>query len=149
MNDTSPDHILLLKQRLAEQEALIHALQEALIHALQEKLSNREREIDHLQAQLDKLCRMNFGSRSEKVSRRIAQMEADLNRLQKESDMLTGRVDDPAVQRPLRQTRTRKPFPESLPRDEKRLLPAEPCCPDCGGALSYLGEEKIPPNSWS
>ncbi len=66
MNDTSSDDILLLKQRLAEQEALIHALQE--------KLSNREREIDHLQAQLDKLRRMNFGSRSEKVSRRIAQM---------------------------------------------------------------------------
>lgn len=110
MNDISSDDILLLKQRLAEQEALIHALQE--------KLSNREREIDHLQAQLDKLRRMNFGSRSEKVSRRIAQMEADLNRLQKESDTLTGRVYDPAVQRPLRQTRTRKPFPESLPRDE-------------------------------
>ncbi len=87
-----------MKQRLAEQEALIHALQE--------KLSNREREIDHLQAQLDKLRRMNFGSRSEKVSRRIAQMEADLNLLQQESDTLTGRVDDPAVQRPLRQTRT-------------------------------------------
>ena len=42
-------------------------------------------------------------------------MEADLKALQKESDTLTGRVDDPAVQRPLRQTRTRKPFPESLP----------------------------------
>lgn len=78
MNDISSDDIFLLKQRLAEQEALIHALQE--------KLSNQEREIDHLQAQLDKLRRMNFGSRSEKVSRRIAQMEADLNRLQKESD---------------------------------------------------------------
>ncbi|HAU3160325.1 TPA: IS66 family transposase [Salmonella enterica subsp. houtenae] len=133
MNDTSSDDILLLKQRLAEQEALIHALQE--------KLSNREREIDHLQAQLDKLRRMSFGSRSEKVSRLIAQMEADLEALQKESDTLTGRVDDPAVQRPLRQTRTRKPFPESLPRDEKRLLPAATCCPDCGGALSYLGED--------
>ncbi len=96
MNDTSSDDILLLKQRLAEQEALIHALQE--------KLSNRKREIDPLQAQLDKLRRMNFGSRSEKVSRRIAQMEADLNRLQKESDTLTGQVDGPAVQRPLRQT---------------------------------------------
>nr|WP_185172870.1 hypothetical protein [Escherichia coli] len=47
MNDISSDDIFLLKQRLAEQEALIHALQE--------KLSNREREIDHLQAQLDKL----------------------------------------------------------------------------------------------
>lgn len=94
-----------------------------------------------LQAQLDKLRRMNFGSRSEKVSRRIAQMEADLKALQKESDTLTGRVDDPAVQRPLRQTRTRKPFPESLPRDEKRLLPAASCCPECGGSLSYLGED--------
>ncbi|GHL42377.1 hypothetical protein ECZU28_23720 [Escherichia coli] len=59
MNDISSDDIFLLKQRLAEQEALIHALQE--------KLSNREREIDHLQAQLDKLRRMNFGSRSESL----------------------------------------------------------------------------------
>jgi transposase len=133
MNDTSPDNILQLKQRLAEQEALNRALLE--------KLADREREIDHLQAQLDKLRRMNFGSRSEKVSRRIAQMEADLKALQKESDEITGRVDDPEVQRPLRQTRTRKPFPESLPRDEKRLLPAASCCPDCGGSLSYLGED--------
>lgn len=38
MNDISSDDIFLLKQRLAEQKALIHALQE--------KLSNREREID-------------------------------------------------------------------------------------------------------
>ncbi|HBW7976041.1 TPA: IS66 family transposase, partial [Klebsiella pneumoniae] len=116
MNSSRPDDIDELKRLLAEQEALNRALQE--------KLHEREREIDHLQAQLDKLRRMNFGSRSEKVSRRIAQMEADLNRLQKESDTLTGRVDDPAVQRTLRQIRTRKPFPESLPRDEKRLRPA-------------------------
>ncbi len=27
------------------------------------------------------------------------------------------------------------------PRDEKRLLPAAPCCPNCGGSLSYLGED--------
>ncbi|WP_252383988.1 IS66 family transposase zinc-finger binding domain-containing protein, partial [Escherichia coli] len=26
-------------------------------------------------------------------------------------------------------------------RDEKRLLPAAPCCPNCGGSLSYLGED--------
>ena len=133
MNSSRPDDIDELKRLLAEQEALNRALLE--------KLNEREREIDHLQAQLDKLRRMNFGSRSEKVSRRIAQMEADLKQLQKESDTLTGRVDDPAVQRPLRQTRTRKPFPESLPRDEKRLLPAASCCPECGGALSYLGED--------
>ncbi|MCS5809235.1 IS66 family transposase zinc-finger binding domain-containing protein [Klebsiella pneumoniae subsp. pneumoniae] len=50
-------------------------------------------------------------------------------------------MDDPAVQRTLRQIRTRKPFPESLPRDEKSLRPAGSCCPECGGALSYLGED--------
>lgn len=44
--------------------------------------------LDHLQAQLDKLSPMNCGSRSEKVSRHIAQMKADLNLLQKESDTL-------------------------------------------------------------
>ncbi len=122
MNDISSDDIFLLKQRTAEQEALIHALQE--------KLSNREREIDHLQAQLDKLRRMNFGSRSEKVSRRIAQMEADLNRLQKESDTLTGRVYDPAVQRPLRQTRTRKPFLNHYPVTKATVA--------CGAVLPEL-----------
>lgn len=78
MSSSLPDDINALKRLLAEQEALNRALLE--------KLNEREREIDHLQAQLDKLRRMNFGSRSEKVSRRIAQMEADLNRLQKESD---------------------------------------------------------------
>jgi transposase len=133
MDNTPPDDLLLLKQRLAEQEALVRTLQE--------KLSEREREIDHLQAQLDKLRRMNFGRQSEKMARRIAQMETDLKRLQQESDTLTGRVDDPPVPRPLRQTRTRKPFPASLPRDEKRLQPAQACCPGCGSALSYLGED--------
>lgn len=107
MNDTFPDDILLLKQCLAEQAALIHALQK--------KLNSREREIDHQQAQLDKLRRMNFGSRFEKVSCRIAQMEADLNRLQKESDTLTGRADAPAVQRPLRQTHACNRSPNHSP----------------------------------
>lgn len=81
MNSSPPDDIDELKRLLAEQEALNRALLE--------KLNEREREIDHLQAQPDKLRRMNFSSRSEKVSRRIAQMEADLNQLQKESKFLT------------------------------------------------------------
>jgi transposase len=83
------DDIFLLKQRLFEQDALIQVLLE--------KLNEREREIERLQAELDKLRRMNFGSRSEKLSRSIAQMEARLTALQQESDVLTGRVDDSAV----------------------------------------------------
>ncbi len=75
MNSPLPDDINELKRLLAEQEVLNRTLLE--------KLADREREIDKLQAQLDKFRRMNFGSRSEKISRRIAQMEADLNRLKK------------------------------------------------------------------
>lgn len=115
-------------QRQLGQTAVVYQLYlltKWLEHTLLENLADREHEIDHLQAQLDKLRCMNFGSRSRKVSRCIAQMEADLKALQKESDTLTGQVDDPVVQRLLRQTRTRKPFPKSLPRDEKRMLPAE------------------------
>ncbi|MGQ3970598.1 IS66 family transposase zinc-finger binding domain-containing protein [Klebsiella pneumoniae] len=50
-------------------------------------------------------------------------------------------MDDPAVQRTLRQTRTRKPFPESLPAMKNACVAAGSCCPECGGALSYLGED--------
>ena len=112
MNDTSSDDILLLKNS-ARRTGSVDP------RPLQEKLSNREREIDHLQAQLDKLRRMNFGSRSEKVSRRIAQMEVDLNLLQQESD--TGPAGWMTRQCSARCVRpgTRKPFPESLPRDEE------------------------------
>ncbi|XGG17894.1 hypothetical protein AAHX89_29125 (plasmid) [Klebsiella pneumoniae] len=46
MNSLLPDDIDELKRLLAEQEALNRALLE--------KLNEREREIDHLQAQLDK-----------------------------------------------------------------------------------------------
>jgi transposase len=63
MNSLLPDDIDELKRLLAEQEALNMPF-------CWKKLNEREREMNHLQAQLDKLRRMNFGSRSEKVSRR-------------------------------------------------------------------------------
>lgn len=69
--------ILQLKQHITEQETLKRSLLE--------KLADREREIDHLQAQLGRLRRMNFGRYSEKVSRRITQMETDLNQVQKKT----------------------------------------------------------------
>lgn len=133
MEKSLADEILRLKRLLAEQESLNRVL-----HA---RLEEREREIERLLAQLDKLRRMYFGSQSEKLARRIAQTEAQLQILQQESDTFTGRVDDPAVPRPLRQTRTRKPFPQALPRDEHRLCPTEAVCPECGGTLAYLGED--------
>ncbi|WP_411650910.1 hypothetical protein [Escherichia coli] len=48
---------------------------------------------------------------------------------------------DPAVQRPLRQTRTRKPFPESLPVTKSDCCQRRRAARNCGGSLSYLGED--------
>lgn len=42
-------------------------------------------------------------------------MEANLNWLHKESDMLTGRVDDPTVQRPLHHPKSVNRFPNHSP----------------------------------
>lgn len=60
MENTPPDDIEQLKRLLAEQEALNRVLQA--------KLEEREREIERLLSQLDKLRRMSFGSQSEKIS---------------------------------------------------------------------------------
>lgn len=83
---------------------------------------------------------MTLGRSSEKRARQIAVMEAELAALEQSSDEAADRVRDPAVPLALRQTRTQKTFPESLPREVNSLLPAEKICPDCGGSLSYLGK---------
>lgn len=70
------DNIHLLKQQLTEQDRVILAQRESL--------EEREREIDRLRAQLDKLKRMNFGRRSEKVAHQIEQFEQDLKKREKE-----------------------------------------------------------------
>ena len=36
---------------------------------------------------------------------------------------------------------SRKPLPEDLPREVNTHLPAQTCCPDCGGALRQFGED--------
>ncbi|MGT0754792.1 transposase domain-containing protein, partial [Shigella flexneri] len=53
-------------------------LRSALARA-EEKIEEDEREIEHLRAQIEKLRRMLFGTRSEKLRREVEQAEA-LNR---------------------------------------------------------------------
>ena len=134
------DRLLALEEQLRLRDETEAWLRQALARA-EEQLALHERKISVLTAQLDKLRRMKFGRSSEKRARQIAALEAELAALEQSSDEVAGRVSDPPVPRAQRQTRTRKPFPESLPREVNRLLPAEKNCPDCGGALSYLGED--------
>ena len=114
-------------------------LRSALARA-EEKIEEEEREIEYLRAQIEKLRRMLFGTRSEKLQREVEQAEAQLKQREQESDRYSGREDDPQVPRQLRQSRHRRPLPAHLPREIHRLEPEESCCPECGSELDYLGE---------
>ncbi|MEH8497382.1 IS66 family transposase, partial [Klebsiella pneumoniae] len=107
---------------VAETESFLRS---ALARA-EEKIENEEREIEHLRAQIEKLRRMLFGTRSEK-----------------QSDRYNGREDDPQVPRQLRQSRHRRPLPAHLPREIHRLDPAETSCPECGSGMAYLSEVSV------
>lgn len=85
---------------VAETESFLRS---ALARA-EEKIENEEREIEHLRAQIEKLRRMLFGTRSEKLRRQVEEAEALLKQQEQQSDRYNGREDDPLVPRQLRQS---------------------------------------------
>ena len=95
-------------------------------------------EIKRLLLLVDKLQRMLFGSKSEKVLRQIDQLELQLEELQAasaiEESKAVAQAEHPTQVRPFR-----RPLPEHLPREVYRHLPGHETCPDCGGRLSELG----------
>ncbi|ECH8971214.1 IS66 family transposase, partial [Salmonella enterica subsp. enterica] len=121
---------------VAETESFLRS---ALARA-EEKIENEEREIEHLRAQIEKLRRMLFGTRSEKLRRQVEDAEALLKEQEQQSDRYSGRDKDQQVPCQLRQSRHRRPLPDHLPREINRLEPAETCCPDCGSDMTYLSE---------
>lgn len=121
---------------VAETEAFLRS---ALARA-EEKIENEEREIEHLLAQIEKLRRMLFGTRSEKLRRQVEEAEALLKQQEQQSDRYNGRDNDQQVPRQLRQSRHRRSLPEHLPREIHRLDPVESSYPDCGSDMKYLSE---------
>ena len=118
------------KQMLAKDEA---------IAAHHEKLISRDNEIEHLKIVIAKLRRMIFGTKSEKVTREIEQLELKLEELETgkaERVSATTKTDAPPRNKP-----TRRPLPAHLPREVHTHLPIEEACPDCGGELRKLGED--------
>src|ERR1700757_4067039 len=110
----------------------------ALVLAQQEKLLSRDSEIEHLKLVIAKLRRMMFGTKSEKVTREIEQLELRLEELEtrrSERSATTAAVTD-GTNKP-----TRRPLPEHLPREVHTHLPQQDSCSQCGGELRKLGED--------
>jgi transposase len=139
----------LLEALVIEQQKQMLARDEA-IAAHQEKILSRDNEIEHLKLVIAKLRRMIFGTKSEKVTREIEQLELKLEDLETgkaERIAATTNTDAPSRNKPMR-----RPLPAHLPREVHTHLPTEEACPECGGELRKLGEdvseilERIPPS---
>src|SRR5271168_2224465 len=93
-----------LEALIAAQQKKIFARDEELA-AQQEKLLSRDNEIEHLKLVIAKLRRMIFGTKSEKVSREIEQLELKLEELESQrAERVTAstEVSAPAKIKPVR-----------------------------------------------
>ena len=109
-----------------------------LVLSQHERLRSRETEIESLKLLVMKLKRMQFGRKSEKLDRHIAQLELRLEDL--ESAPEPPRTVSAAATRTGNKP-ARRPLPPSLPRVTKTHAPQRDTCPDCGGSLRHLGED--------
>jgi len=118
----------------------------AELKAAQRAIQLRTLEIEKLKFQLARLRRMQFGKSSERITRRIEQLELQLEELETGEAEATSR--DEAEERPgptrERKKPKRKPLPEHLPRQDMVHEPEDngACiCPDCGAGMGKLGED--------
>jgi len=122
---------------------------QAELKAAELSVQLRTLEIEKLKAQIAKLRRMHFGRSSEKLNRKIDQLELRLEELESgaaEDDAKTESASESEDSLPvrLRNRPKRKPLPDHLPREEVVHQPADGAgctCPECGGVMSKLGED--------
>ena len=125
---------------LPDLDTLDPAALKALILTQHEQILSRDSEIEQLKLLIARLRRMQFGRKSEKLERQIEQLELKLDELEaargeKESSSETSTAAE------VRAKAVRQPLPAHLPREERKILPKQETCPECGGKLKPLGED--------
>ena len=139
-----PDDIDVLKAALIAESARATRV-EAELAVARAKASDDQALIAHQQLQIKKLTRELYGSRSERTSRLLDQIELQFEELESSAT-----EDEFAAEKAVAKTTTvtaftrkrpaRKPFPEHLPR-ERVIVPGPTACLCCGGSrLRKLGE---------
>ena len=114
----------------------------ALILSQHEELLSKDDEIEQLKLLIAKLRRMQFGCKSEKLERQIEQLELRLDELEtKRAEHEAHSPGGTAAEPTAVAKRERRPLPAHLPREERKILPQQQACPDCGGRLKHLGED--------
>ena len=101
---------------------------------------SRDQEIIRLKLLIEKLQRMLFGKKSEKLMHQIDQLELELEELYIARGQSQPRVE-PALESPVNVPTPKRSWPDTLPREVQLHVPAPTCCPDCGSAWQTLGED--------
>ena len=113
------------------------------------ELTSSAYEIEHLKLTIEKLRRMIFGRKSEKLAGELEQLEFRLEELEtaqaaeKTAQAATesAQTDSPQADLKRRSRPSRKPLPEDLPREVVTHLPPHTNCPDCGAVMHQFGED--------
>jgi transposase len=115
----------------------------ALVVAQRESLDSHTQQVEHLKLVIEKLRRMIFGAKSEKVVIQVEQFELQLEETETEQAVAEEQIEAPALESgpALKSRPSRKPLPAHLPREVVTHMPEQNCCPDCGGALRNFGED--------
>ena len=131
LNAALPDDPHALKALIGELVGELRARDQAL--------SSLQEQIAHFKLQIAVLRRAQYGQRSERLERHLAQLELRLEELQSaQAEAMAG--PGSSKQTPPKRP-ARRPLPAHLPRETQIVAPAETICPACGGALKRLGED--------
>ena len=131
-------------RQLPDLNALSPDALRALVLAQQSELDSHRSEIENLKLLILKLKRMQFGPRSEKFTRDIAQLELQLEDLEANQAAAEPEPVQPAaatLNEKARRKPARRPLPAHLPRETETLSPKQTACAGCGGKLRLLGED--------
>jgi transposase len=155
MSET-PSEIAVLRAALAAAEARAAAAEEELTQA-RAVVSASDAMIRHLQLQIAKLRREQFGHSAERHARLIEQLEMQLEDLETDLGQDRAKTDAAVAKTTVaafeRRRPARKPFPEHLPR-ERVVVEAPAACTCCGSPrIVKMGEDitetlEVIPRQW-
>ena len=138
--DTEALKALIIAQHIEKQRQLEELAQQREEH--QAELLSHAQQIERLKLVVEKLRRMLFGRKSEKLSLQLDQLELQLEEMEAIQAAIASRParddqpDGAATPRP-----ARKPLPDHLPRQIVTHNPEQSCCPECDGGLRHFGED--------
>jgi transposase len=129
------------EELLSKDAQLLH--KDGQLLSKEEQLASRDEEIERLKLLIAKLRRMEFGRKSEKLDWEIEQLELKLDELEASRAEQAAACRSPLAASDVNRAkkRARQPLPAHLPRETHKILPKQETCPDCSGALKFLGED--------